>query len=197
MRVLGAVLAGGRSRRFGSDKALARYAGRPLLDHALRALAGQVDAVIVCGRAVDGLCCIDDRPRPGLGPLGGLNAALAHGGAWGFDAVCSIGCDTPLLPGDLVRRLMAQGCPAVVTDLPVIGLWPMTLAARLDRFLEESDDRSVRGWARICGAAALSLDSAIPNINRNEDLEHLIGLRGGSAATGDSRPLPAAGPRLR
>ncbi len=180
MRVLGAVLAGGRSRRFGSDKALARYAGRTLLDHALHALGGQVDAVIVCGRAVDGLCCVDDCPRPGLGPLAGLNAALAYGGAWGFDAVCSIGCDTPVLPDGLVRTLMAQGCPAVVAHLPVIGLWPVTLAARLDRFLEESDDRSVRRWARICGAAALSLDSVIPNINRSEDLESLAGLHASS-----------------
>ena len=197
MRVLGAVLAGGRSCRFGSDKALALYAGRTLLDHAVHAIGAQADAVIVCGRAIDGLCCVDDRPRPGLGPLGGLNAALAYGGAWGFDAVCSIGCDTPMLPDGLVRRLMAQGCPAVVTDLPVIGLWPVTLAARLDRFLEESDDCSVRRWARICGAAALSLDSTIPNINRSEDLEHLIGLRGSSAGTIDPRPLSGAAPGFR
>lgn len=178
MRVLGAVLAGGQSRRFGSDKALARFAGSTLLDHALHAVGDQADAVIVCGRVIDGFHCVDDRPRPGLGPLGGLNSALAYALASGFDAVCSIGCDTPMLPNGLVRRLAAYGCPSVVEQLPVVGLWPVTLAARLDRFLAESDDRSVRTWARICGAAALSLDSIIPNINRSEDLEHLVGTRG-------------------
>ncbi|MBE7608271.1 NTP transferase domain-containing protein, partial [Salmonella enterica subsp. enterica serovar 4:-:1,2] len=33
MRALGAILAGGQSRRFGTDKALAEWNGAPLLAH--------------------------------------------------------------------------------------------------------------------------------------------------------------------
>ncbi len=50
MRLLGAVLAGGQSRRFGSDKALALLDGRPLIAHVIAALAAQTEAVIVCGK---------------------------------------------------------------------------------------------------------------------------------------------------
>ena len=35
MSRLGAVIAGGRSSRFGSDKAMALWQGRPLIDHAI------------------------------------------------------------------------------------------------------------------------------------------------------------------
>ena len=38
MRILGAILAGGQARRFGSNKALARLHGEPLIAHAARAL---------------------------------------------------------------------------------------------------------------------------------------------------------------
>ena len=51
MRLLGVVLAGGQSRRFGRDKALALLDGRPLIDHALAALVG-CDALAVAGRAI-------------------------------------------------------------------------------------------------------------------------------------------------
>ena len=54
--LLGAVLAGGRSERFGSDKALARLGGRTLLEQAVEALGAQCDAVIVVGR--------EDAPAP-------------------------------------------------------------------------------------------------------------------------------------
>ncbi|MBA3896663.1 MAG: NTP transferase domain-containing protein, partial [Sphingomonadaceae bacterium] len=63
--ILGAVLAGGASRRFGSDKALAMRDGRPLIAHVVDALATQVDAVVVCGRDWGGLPSIADRPAPG------------------------------------------------------------------------------------------------------------------------------------
>ena len=69
MRLLGAVLAGGRSSRFGSDKAEALLHGRSLLDHAIEALSAQCDSVIVVGREHHGTPSIPDRPRPDLGRL--------------------------------------------------------------------------------------------------------------------------------
>ncbi|WP_033922162.1 molybdenum cofactor guanylyltransferase [Sphingomonas sp. 37zxx] len=166
MRLLGAILAGGLSRRFGSDKAQALLDGTPLIDRVIAALTPQVDAVILCGRA-PGLA---DRPPGGLGPLAGLNAALHHAQALGFDAVLSVPCDAPYLPGDL-RLILGEG-PAFIADQPVIGLWPASLAARLDLHLSTDGDRSLRGWARIAGAAARSAPP-IANINTAADLAAL------------------------
>jgi CTP:molybdopterin cytidylyltransferase MocA len=47
--VVGLVLAAGAGRRFGSSKQLAPYRGRPLLEHALLAMAGarRIDGVLV------------------------------------------------------------------------------------------------------------------------------------------------------
>ena len=55
MRVLGAILAGGRSSRFGSDKALALIDERPMLDHVSERLAVQCDGLVVIGRDWPGL----------------------------------------------------------------------------------------------------------------------------------------------
>ena len=92
--VLGAVLAGGRSSRFGSDKALALLNGRTLLDHAIAAISPHIGQVVVCGRA-GGLA---DRPQRDMGPLGGLNAALHHAVDHGFAGVLTTGCDMPVYP---------------------------------------------------------------------------------------------------
>src|SRR2546423_14953878 len=122
MRVLGAVLAGGRSSRFGSDKAAALIDGRPMLDWVIEALAPQVDEILICGREAPGRICVADRPRTDLGPLGGLNAALQHAAANGFDAVLSAPCDTPRLSADLRAQLGEVGDGVVVEGLPVVGL---------------------------------------------------------------------------
>ncbi|MES2442327.1 MAG: molybdenum cofactor guanylyltransferase [Pseudomonadota bacterium] len=172
MRLLGAVLAGGESRRFGSDKALALLDGKPLIQHAVDALAAQTDAVIVCGRDWgDGL---PDRPEPGLGPLGGIAAALHEAARRGYDAVLTTPCDVPGLPTDLVRRL---GDGGVLAEMPVIGLWPTALAASLDAWLRDGRDRSVRGWARAAGLAEIRLGTRLANINRPADLDEAV--RGG------------------
>jgi hypothetical protein len=76
--ILGAVLAGGQSSRFGSDKALAELDGRTLLARAVEALQAQCDAVVVVGREDAPVPTLPDRPRPGMGPLGGIAAALHH-----------------------------------------------------------------------------------------------------------------------
>ncbi|HSF13587.1 MAG TPA: NTP transferase domain-containing protein, partial [Erythrobacter sp.] len=49
-KLLGAILAGGQARRFGSDKAQALYQGARLIDRVASALAAQCESVIVCGR---------------------------------------------------------------------------------------------------------------------------------------------------
>ncbi len=166
MRILGAILAGGESRRFGSNKAAAELDGRALIDWVRSALAPQVEALMVCGPA--GLA---DRPAGRLGPLAGINAAL-HA-ASGFDAVLSVPCDAPLLPADLRRRLEAAGAPAFIEDAPVIGLWPVALGAALDAHLT-GEDRSMRGWARRTGARSIRLDRPILNVNTPDDLARLV-----------------------
>lgn len=167
MRVLGAVLAGGRSRRFGSDKAVALLDGRPLIVHAIAALEQRVDAVIVCGR--DWGDWVPDRPGPDLGPLGGLNAALHAAAGRGFDAVLSVPCDVVALP------LLPFVGAGYAEEMPVIGLWPVTLAPLLDSRLAANEDRSVRRWARMMGVPAVSIGPLV-NINRREDLRALTPL---------------------
>lgn len=164
--ILGAVLAGGASRRFGSDKALAMLDGRPLIDHVIDALAPQCTALVVVGRCHGEWPALPDRPIGSEGPLAGLNASLLYAAAHGFDAVLSAPCDAPDLPGDLLQ-LLAPG-PAVLADHPVIGLWPVGLAPLLDEWLA-SGERAVRGFANHVGARPIT-GPILRNINHPQDL---------------------------
>ncbi|WP_370173173.1 molybdenum cofactor guanylyltransferase [Sphingobium abikonense] len=167
--VLGAVLAGGRSSRFGSDKALAMLNGCTLLDHAIAALSPHVSQVVVCGRA-GGLA---DRPRPDLGPLGGLNAALHHAIDHGIAGVLTTGCDMPVYPAQLPALLIGPRA-AVVEGQPLLGWWPATLAPMLDAHLAGENSRSIRGWLEAASGRMVTLeDIALPNINRPQDLAAL------------------------
>lgn len=168
-RILGAILAGGAARRFGSDKALAEWRGQTLIDHVRAALGPHVAGIVLCGRN------LPDRPAPDLGPLGGLNAALAFAADHGFDRVLTAPCDAPLLGEALVRSLLASEGAAVVPQVPVIGIWPATLAPHLDTWLAAGGDRSVRRWAAAVGATPLDIaDDAVPaNVNTPADLARL------------------------
>lgn len=175
MTLLGAILAGGQATRFGSDKALALLDGQTLIAHAAAALRAAADTVIVCGRAAgpEGLAAIPDWPAPDLGPLGGLCAALRHAEIHGHDAVLSIGCDTPSLPGVLIDRLVASGEARFLRQAPIIGYWPVALAERLSLHLSQRADRAVYRWASNVGAVAIDAGGDLPNINRVADLARL------------------------
>ncbi len=170
MRVLGAVLAGGLSRRFGSDKALAMWRDEPLIAHVIAALKPHCENVVVCGREWDGCESLADLPATGLGPLGGLCAALAAAKLRGFDAVLSAPCDALDLPDDLCARLMPA--PSVALGQPVIGLWPASMATTLLARLAAGGNRSMRGW--MADYEVREVDCGpIRNINRPEDLTGL------------------------
>lgn len=176
MRLLGAVLAGGRSSRFGSDKALAMMEGRTLLEHAVASLAHHVEAVVLCGRQVDGMVGLPDRPAADMGPLGGLNAALHYAAAEGHDAVLTTGCDVPFYPDGLAEALVGDG-PAVLKGQQLAGFWPASLAGELDAHLAEENNRSIHGWLERVGARIVERpEFVLPNINRPEDLEKLKGV---------------------
>lgn len=174
MRTLGAVLAGGRSSRFGSDKALALHAGQSLLDHALAALHPHVDAVVVVGRAAPGQPMIADWPAPDLGPMGGIAGALRHAEAEGFDQLLCISVDCVRLPADL--RALLEPAPAYLASQPVISLWPVSARGAFEAQLTGSDDRSVRRFGKRIGARAVASDFVPPNINSVDDLDRLAGL---------------------
>lgn len=104
------VLAGGRSSRFGSDKARAIVHGQPLLRHVATLLQPVAASITVVADRVGkyddlGLRTIADR-QPGLGPLAGLDAALSDlpaGSGWLL--LCC--CDAVILRAEWLNQLCA------------------------------------------------------------------------------------------
>lgn len=169
MKILGAIIAGGGARRFGSDKAAALLGGKPLIDHVTEALRPQVEALVVVGRDWPDMAMLEDRPAGGLGPLAGLNAALHRARTLGLDGVLSAGCDTLPVPPDLAERL-AGATPAYLEGHYLLSWWPVQLAGLLDRHLSQENDRSMRGWIARCGARAVPSPCPLHNLNTPDDL---------------------------
>ena len=170
-KLIGAVLAGGRARRFGSDKAMALLGGKPLMVHAAEALGHHTAAIVVCGRELEGYHCLPDRPAPDLGPLGGLNAALRYASDEGYEGVLCTGCDMPVFPAALASALVGDG-PAIVEGQFLMGYWPAALSAALDAHLREDPDRSVRAWLAMTHPCIIPAPP-LPNINTPDDLRQL------------------------
>lgn len=141
------ILAGGRSRRMGSegDKALLRLGGRTLLARIVETLFAITDDIQVVGRAALPADCRPVRLTadiiPGSGPLGGLHAGLRSAG---HDVVFCTACDYPFLSADLVRLLVhhAPGRAAVVPRVQSVAhvtqaVYVRDLLPRIEAQLEE------------------------------------------------------------
>lgn len=166
MKLLGAIIAGGGSRRFGGDKAAALLNGRALIDHVADALAPQVDALIVCGRDWPGMHSVADRPMTAMGPLGGLCAALHYAAQHEYDAVLTAGCDVLPVPD---FRALAGPTASVVKNHWLFGIWPASLAAALDHHLATQTDRSMRHWIATSGAHEVACGTRFHNLNTRAD----------------------------
>lgn len=166
--ILGAVLAGGLSTRFGSDKAMAELGGRTLLARAVDSLAGLCELVVVVGRETAPAPTLPDWPRPGMGPLAGIAAALHLARDEGYTAVLTCGVDSAHLPDDLLDVLGAA--PACLANQPVIGLWPPSAAERLEAILTGDERHSTYHFAKAIGARMVTLTQQPDNINTPADL---------------------------
>ncbi|MEO0513683.1 MAG: molybdenum cofactor guanylyltransferase [Planctomycetota bacterium] len=76
------ILAGGQSRRFGSDKARHLIGGKPMISRVAEAFSGVASATFVVAQRAGqyddlGLTTLAD-DVPGAGPLAGLRSALRH-----------------------------------------------------------------------------------------------------------------------
>jgi molybdopterin-guanine dinucleotide biosynthesis protein A len=181
-RTGGLLLAGGRSRRFGAEKAVARFRGRAMMEHGLallsacaaRAVSAPLSAAASV-RACDlGLDIVSDEVGAPSGPLAGVNAGLAWAQRSGLDALVTLPCDMPLLPPDIVERLAAAvgEAPAAFAaveadDFPLCAVWRVSLAAPLRTALAGDAHPSVRGWLIEHGARRVAFTEADRFVNAN------------------------------
>jgi molybdenum cofactor guanylyltransferase len=176
------VLAGGRSSRFGSDKARALFDGRPLLLQVVEALRPLAESVTAVADVEDkyrdlGLRTIVDR-APGQGPLGGLQAALLDADRPEWLLLSS--CDWVGLKPEWVELLL-QGrdadLPAVAFKgdvwQPLLALYHRSLRAEVAARLA---DKRLALWRLLRDAPARAL--ALPpgwdqvrQVNRPDDLD--------------------------
>jgi len=173
--ILGAVLAGGLSSRFGSDKALAEFGGHTLIALAVDMLSGWSEKVVVVGRETAPAPTLPDWPRPGMGPLGGLAAALHAARDEDYEFVLSCGVDAVALPPDLPALL--GPAPACLAQQPVIGIWPASAWEALEDLLRSDERHSMRGFAERIGARLVEIPETIANVNTPGDLAALQAAR--------------------
>jgi molybdopterin-guanine dinucleotide biosynthesis protein A len=169
--ILGVVLAGGKSSRFGSDKALAEWEGRSLLTHAVDNLSGQCEQVVIAGREIGPGPCIPDWPHADMGPLAGIAAGLHYAQDMDFESVMTCGVDSPNVSQDALASLFPAPC--YLEDQPVIGHWPVSAAAAIERILEGTGKHSMLAFAEAIGAKAVKSSAKAANINNPADLSAL------------------------
>lgn len=131
--VMGYVMAGGASTRFGFDKARAELNGQTMLARMcqlVKEVAGSVNVVTAIGRYAEcGERVVQDY-WPGQGPLGGIITALmdAHSQKHQHTWCLIVGCDMPFLTHEwlayLAERALASGA-AVVAPRAALGLEPL------------------------------------------------------------------------
>ncbi len=187
--ITGALLAGGESRRFGRDKSLADWNGRPLIEKAATALTATCGHVILLANDPEpySFLGLEHTPdlRPGKGPLAGLEAALAAATQW----VLLAACDMPCLSVRLLRHLIRvkNGFRAVIPEgpqgpEPLCAIYHRSMLAEIRAMLDRND-LAIRRLATLAGVqtipaaevADIDPDPLIfANVNRPEDLERLI-----------------------
>ena len=180
------VLAGGRSRRFGRDKARVRIGGEPLLlrvNRELRPSATRVRGVRGerSGYADRGVATMPD-PIPGRGPLGGLLAALedAAPAPWLFLAACDqVGIRPEWAEALLAARRPGARAVAYRTDRyhPLFAVYHTDLENEVRRRVEASAltmQRLLADVPAVVLPAPSGFDELV-NLNRPNDLRAVRG----------------------
>jgi molybdenum cofactor guanylyltransferase len=167
----------------GQDKGLIPLAGRPMVEHVLERFRPQVDEVMISANrnrdhyAGFGHAVVEDIMSDYPGPLAGVLSAL-HATRQPWLAI--VPCDSPLLPGDLVERLLRSALGdsaelAVAHDgarlQTMFALLHRSLLAPLRAYLEGGGRRVDTWYAqhRMVIADLSDHPEAFVNVNTPED----------------------------
>jgi molybdopterin-guanine dinucleotide biosynthesis protein A len=148
--IVGAVLAGGASRRMGTAKATLELGGRPLLEYPLAAVQGAGLEPVVVAKPDSRLPPLAvprwEEPAEPVHPLTGIIAALR---AAGDRPVLAVACDMPFVTAELIADLAAHVAPLVVPEAdgrlhPLLARWhPSLLPSLCDALDREAPLRVV------------------------------------------------------
>ena len=182
-QVEGFILAGGKSSRFGSDKALAIWKGKPLLLHAIAALKDfGLTSRVVCRDPLPYLeyaKAFVTSERPDLGPLEGLRVALKSSS---HEFALALTADMPLITKTHLQKLLAShatGTAVVYVSAdkirhPFPGLYPRSALPVIESFTSGS---SVQALLDRIPLRELAPDSgttaALRGVNTPEELRRL------------------------
>jgi len=189
-QIAGVVIAGGRSLRFGGEKSVAEFAGKPLLLWAAERLERACSSVAINARpgteaarlaTSHGFHLLHDIPGDPDGPLAGVHAGLLWAQGLGAQSLAASPCDVPLMPEDLYVRLVAaaqSGAAMVETSegrQPLCAVWPVTALPLIRSALQGAMHPPTWRVLEELGARRLRVDppALFANVNTREELARL------------------------
>ena len=189
-KILGVVLAGGKSLRFGEDKSQVKLNNKSLIDHILSEILTEFkELLIVSNNSIkfnksEKISIIGDF-KNNLGPLGGVLTAMK----WikdnnkDYHWISTFPTDTPFFKKKILKDFhdkinLKNGKLFFIksnnTRHNIFGLWSIDLADKLEKDLENGD-RKVEDWANKVGVNIIDMqfekNDPFFNINTKEDLE--------------------------
>jgi FdhD protein len=155
--ITGVILAGGESRRMGSDKSLLPIRGARFIDHVYRCLSELFEEVIIVTNSptlYDGIPC---RKVPDIyyaqGSLAGIHSGICHAR---HERVFVVACDMPLLDPAVVRNICARaGEGDVVIPVgkhgcePLHALYGKTCLPAMEEVLDAGQKRIIAFFPRV------------------------------------------------
>ncbi len=196
--VAGLVLAGGRSLRFGTDKAWFKVRGRPMIERVASTVSTVCSPVLISlGFETHDLPLADVRSVrdrfPGAGPLAGIEAGLS---AANTDWVLVVACDMPFITAAALRIVLRARTPSTKAVIaidstgrshPLCGCYRRDLVESIQTRLS-TGRRSMHGFlARLDSTRKVVLpDISLHNMNRPEDLVGSLKPNGRLHVTGAS-----------
>jgi molybdopterin-guanine dinucleotide biosynthesis protein A len=182
----GAVLAGGMSRRMGTNKAFIEVDGVPIIKRVLGVLEKVSDELLVIADDVKlsgglGAIALPDAVT-GAGSLGGIYTTLLHASS---DEVFVAACDMPDISEDAVRKIITAPRGGALVVLPMVGGRPHPLHALYTRDCLAIMEEMIRGGRLRIGeflgkvkVLALSerdfegidISASVANINTRDEL---------------------------